>query len=529
MALLSIEDFGRLFTLAKTERSGVQSTLESCYRYVLPLHERRQPESTGGTDQPADVDELYDASGASAAQDLASEMLEDLWPSDGRPFTISAPRYAKIDGPMRERVKVALENRADVLIEEINASGGCGGGGWYQAAHSGLLDWTIAQGFISRHSGDAATSMRWTHMPLVQTYSLRGPYGATDTVFHVSMRRRREIMDTWPGSIPGSGDPNQKIEVRQGFFRDWDADGKEVWNTQVWCSAKQDGFIHQVTQSGIGSRPFVDFGYVRAGGETLCRGPVQIALPHLQVQNTFVANQLDMMDMALWGVWGVESDSINLENIKISPRSVITYEQGTKGIQRLDGGVNLQQADRFSMAQQANIRELIYGLDLGPTGTTPMSATEVMERKSRSGKRRAGPHSRLLNELLVQTALATNWQLENAGLLAPLEVQGVGRIEIGGPFARVRPLSPLTKLQMMDDVLRWSRFMEVLGGHLGAEVAAAATSIETVVPWLAERIGVPQSVHRTEDDLKKFQAVIAQRLQQSQASPAAGGPVAKAA
>jgi len=528
MALLSIEDFGRLFTLAKTERSGVQSTLESCYRYVLPLHERRQPESTGGTDQPADVDELYDASGASAAQDLASEMLEDLWPSDGRPFTISAPRYAKIDGPMRERVKVALENRADVLIEEINASGGCGGGGWYQAAHSGLLDWTIAQGFISRHSGDAATSMRWTHMPLVHVLAAwplrRDGYRLPRQ--HASAPRDHGHMARVHSRL---GRPEPEDRGASGFFRDWDADGKEVWNTQVWCSAKQDGFIHQVTQSGIGSRPFVDFGYVRAGGETLCRGPVQIALPHLQVQNTFVANQLDMMDMALWGVWGVESDSINLENIKISPRSVITYEQGTKGIQRLDGGVNLQQADRFSMAQQANIRELIYGLDLGPTGTTPMSATEVMERKSRSGKRRAGPHSRLLNELLVQTALATNWQLENAGLLAPLEVQGVGRIEIGGPFARVRPLSPLTKLQMMDDVLRWSRFMEVLGGHLGAEVAAAATSIETVVPWLAERIGVPQSVHRTEDDLKKFQAVIAQRLQQSQASPAAGGPVAKAA
>ena len=516
-----VQEFDRKHQLARNKRDILRPLIEDCYRHVLPLQERK-PSANKLNDEQPNFTELYDATAAAAAQDLASEMLDDAWPSDATPFTLALGKHAKVDSGERKRVNNELEARADILIEEINNSGDNEGEGWFAAAHEAMLDWTIAQGTIARHIDPGPNSVIcFEALPLPTICTLRGPYGATECLFRTARKRRSDILAAWPmaSGIPahwrgpnlGTGkaayvSDDIEEEVVEGIWRDRGADarrtGVERWVTQVRVTGLSD-FIHTAVDEGIGSKPFIDFAYMRASGETLGRGPGMLAMPDVRVLNKIKEMHLELLDLQLWGIWGFEDSSMNVENLPpLSPRLVVPFEPGTKGLQRIDGSPNANAIEHVVAALQSNIKDILYGLDLGPTDRTPRSATEVMARTSTRARRRAGPNSRLLNGLIRQTVKVVNWTMEKKGLLSP--------IRLDGKQVAIQLLSPITRSQQLDDVLRFDRFCEILATRFGPQGLIAAVGLDQAAPWLQEKIGVDARMVRTQAEIRAAQQMLIQ-------------------
>lgn len=513
----TVESFEKKRNLARNKREIMRPLLERCYQYISPLQERKQPSQKTQDERP-DLSSLYDSTAPAAAQDLASEMLDDLWPMDSKPFTLELGRTGKAlaDIGMVKRVEKELAERSDIIIDEINNSG-CGEGeGWYSAAHEALLDWAISQGTMARHVGkEPGVNIRFEALSLPTITTLRGPYGATETLFRESRLCRSDIVARWPNArklAKSWTDSTMEAEedVVEGIWRDRSkVDGVERWVTQVKVKSV-DQFVFEQRDEGYGSKPFIDFTYMRAPGETLGRGPGMLCLSDTQVVNAVKEMHLDLLDLQLWGIWQLEDSSMNIENIpELSPRMVMPVEPGTKGLQRVDGSPNANAIEHVVGALQSNIRDVLYGLDLGPTDRTPRSASEVMARTSIKSKRRAGPYSRLLNGLLKPTVLATNWALEKRGILEP--------IKIDGRTVRIRPLAQITRSQQLDEVLRFDRFCEIIYSRFGPSGLIAVVGLDEAAPWLAGKVGVDPRMVRPSNDIKTFQ-------QQAIAAAAAQGP-----
>lgn len=515
-------EFDAWFQQAKDRRAPLVPIIDECFRVALPMHEARKADVSADTDSSVYTADYYDTTATSACEDLVSELLDLVWPLDAIPFDLQLPRRFDIDATERERINVRLNERANILIEEINGSGGLGGGDWYSATHSALFDYTVSQGFVLRHHGDGVDALiRWTHQPLKNAYPLRGPWGETDILFIVSRMPRRAIVQQWPGA-KAKAPPNmtekmlgESVEVRQALYRD-NSVSEETWITQVWAEGfgareenKDNVFIHTATETGHGSRPFLDFGYLRVHGDTLCRGPLQLALAEIQLINALVENQVDMADLALWGIWTFEDDAFQPGQVRIVPREVVPVTPGSGSLKRVDATPNVQFVGDFEQRRALRIREMVYGSDLGPTDKTPMSATEVIERRAGSARRRAGPYRRLVRELQARTVMATNWTLERRGVLPPITSSRGDVKVIPGMF---RPVAPITRLQLMDELTRVTRLLELITASLGPEVAAAVSKLEEIIPFFADRLGVPAGLLKNRAEIKDVIADLSKRM-----------------
>lgn len=528
--MTTLQEFDRLYQRAKNKRSAVNSVLEECWKYVLPMYERQSPHNATA-DKAPEINDIYDATASSAAQDLASEVLDDIWPASEEPFRLQLGPDVRVSPDMRKRIDGDLSARAEALTAAINGSGLAEGQSWYSAAHEALLDWTISQGFIAAHRGEHGLADVWfEHMPLPTVLPLR-MNGQTCVLFRDSKMTRREIMLRWPAAKlrPGfsvdSASLDVEIDVTEGIIRDWSVAGVEAWETVVRVKGMGDGgFVHQARETGPGSKPFIDFAFMVANGDTLGRGPALIALPHIRVVNAVVQMHLDNLDMALNGIWGYETGGLNTEMIEIKPGLVVPYEPGTKGLLRLDGARNEQGFRDAVLMIQAAIRDVMYGFDLGPTDQTPRSATEVVTRRSVSAKRKSGPNHRLLSGLITQTVQFVDWALVKAGKLAPIDLAGIPGI-IDGRTVLVRPVSPLTRSQNLGKVVRSDQYVELLVKWFGPAAAPATLDLATAAPLLAEWIGVDPRINRPVNDLRKLEQLLLTAAAQ-QGAPSAGGAAA---
>jgi hypothetical protein len=142
-----------------------------------------------------------------------------------------------------------------------------------------------------------------------------------------------------------------------------------------------------------------------------------------------------------------------------------------------------------------------------------MSATEVLERSSARARRRAGPYSRLIVELLGQTVQRV------------AHIRGKqGRIKlppIDGRTIAIRALAPLTRSMAQDEILRTMRFFEAANGAFGPQIAAMVIKQEDAARWLASKFGVDPNLVRTSLELKELAAQVAQMSAAAQAQPGA--------
>jgi hypothetical protein len=420
-------------------------------------------------------------------QDLASQMLDDVWPADAKPFELVAG--SEIPPRHREDVNRALAEVTDDIVEAVSNSN------FRNEAHEALMDWAIGTGFLLPEEGDAVEPLRFRCLPLAEAYPDAGPFDTVDALFRRRSVRAGDLATIWPkGTLPDSlvqlarDRADEKIDIVEGVERDWRAKGDEVWRFRVAAPCHRHT-IQTGEARGAGAKPFVDFSFMRVAGEVLGRGPVQIALPDIKTLNLTKQFVLENADLAIAGIWQADDDGVvNVDTIRIEPRTIIPRAPGSRGLERIDAAGNFNVGDLVIRDLQASIQATMFGDDLGPPAGSPMSATEVLERTALRARRRAGPYSRLISELLFQLVRR----------VAYIRVrQGAIRLPaIDGKRIVIRPLSPLTRAQAQDEILRHDRFLEMMTARVGPQATAMLIDAEKYGEWLARKMGIEPGLIR---------------------------------
>lgn len=488
----------RRYARAKRRREMNDSILDQCYEFALPLRER--PYASKDDGKP-DLDRLFDSTAPAALQDMASNMLDDVWPVDMKPFELEAG--PDVPAGQREDLNKVLSGVTDDIIATVNNSN------FRNEAHEALMDWGIGTGNLLADEGDALEPVRFRCLPLTESYFDTGPYDTIDCLFRPRRVRYENLKTLWPEGDFGDDienrireSPDKEIEICEGTYRDYSEPSREVWKFCVFAE-KEKQKIQTRTATGDGSKPFIDFSFTRVPGEVLGRGPVMTALPDIKTLNLTKQFVLENADLAISGVWQADDDGVlNLDTVRIEPRTIIPRAPGSKGLERLEIG-----SDGFQIAQleiealQIQIKQIMFGDELGdPTGT-PMSATEVLERTANRARRRAGPYHRLINELLFQTVRRVAYiRVKQGAIRLPA---------IDGRAIKIRPLAPITRAQAQDEILRHSRFMEMSIAQFGPQQTALIVDAQAGIRWLAQKWGEPPTILRNKVQSEQMAQAIA--------------------
>lgn len=498
-----LQPFLRRYKRACERRAVNDSLIDECYEYALPLRER--PYASREDGKP-DLDRLYDSTAPAALQDLASQMLDDAWPVDAKPFELSAgPEIPDND---RDELNRLLSPITEDIITTVNNSN------FRNEAHESLMDWAIGTGCLLADEGDALEPVRFRASPLAENYFDSGPHGDIDCLFRPRKIKAGNLETVFPTGTFSvdvqrcmKEEPDKELKVVEGAMRDWTARDSETWISCAFFPKENEGGytgkIQRTVAKGDGSKPFIDHSFTRVPGEIIGRGPIMTALPDIKTLNLVKQFVLENADLAISGIWQAEDDGVlNVDTVRIEPRTIIPKAPTSKGLERIDMGTSGFDVSMLVINElQGQIKHILFANDLGPTDKTPMSATEVMERAAIRARRFAGPYNRVLTELLFPTIRRVAYIRQK---------QGAFKLpKIDGRTIRIRPLAPITRAQAQDEILRHVRLMEILNGTIGPQQAAVIVNGEEFARHLAGKMGAEPKTIRTRPEAQQLQQAIA--------------------
>lgn len=503
--------FRARYQAALALKRQVAEVLDGCYEFALPLRNRMN--ASGTTTR---TDRLFDSTASTALQGFASQVLDDLWPTDARPFDLLPG--SEVPPDKAEQLRLALSAFADEIISTVNNSD------FRAAAHEMLLDYGIGQGVMLIEPGDAVNPIRHTCVPLSEAVLALGPYGAIDGLFRCLKPKVSHLDVIWPDAkLPPRlaqrlrSDPEAKAEVIEGVERDWSTPGEETWRFTVLMEKPEQAVLVEATWTGSGACPFIAPSFTRVAGEILGRGPVQIALPDIMTLNLVKQYVLENADLAIGGRYQVEDDGvINVDTISMERGTIIPIAAKSRGIQPIPAAGDFNVGDLLVKDLQAAIREAMFVNDLGPLNQTPRSATEIMQRTADRAKRLAGPRGRLLTEALFPYVRRVAWLMKQRG--------GIQLPPFDGKMVAIRPTGPLSRAQAQQDVLQIVQFSELMSQFEGPERSALIVNGGRRAAMLADKIGVPPSMLNTDAEKQQMMQAMAQMAaQQAQAQAPAQG------
>lgn len=482
---------------ARSRRDSFSSVINDCYEFALPLRQRNY---MTGRQAPPDVDRLFDSTAVTAIQGLASQTLDDVWPADQTPFELKAGPAVEDD--KREAVDRNLAEISRLIIEAINNSN------FRSAGHEALLDYCIGTGILLVEAGDAIRPVNFRAIPLTECVLDAGPNGEVDALFMPRKIQLGHLEQLWPlATIPDelrermAREPAAEVDILEVLERDWSARGREVWVQWVLWSERNDrhGVLLEERSEGVGACPFLAPSFTRASGEVMGRGPVMMALPDIRVVNKLQELMLEHADLALSGIWLADDDGvINPDTAFLEPGAIIPRAAGAgKGLENVaptgDFRVGQMQLDQL----RASIKEALYVNDLGDITKTPKSATEIAQRTADRARRLTGAYGRLLTEFLFPLVSRVWWLLKRA--------QGMGDLPpVDGDQIKVRPLSPLTRAQAQDDILRHVNFLQTIAGLLGPQAPMLVADTDALVKYLADKMGFNPTLLRTKAEQEQM-------------------------
>jgi hypothetical protein len=202
---------------------------------------------------------------------------------------------------------------------------------------------------------------------------------------------------------------------------------------------------------------------------------------------------------------------INPDTINLVPGSIIPKAMGSAGLQPIQAAGDFNVAQLILSDMRLNIKRALYNDMLGNPDRTPASATEVAERMADLSRRIGSAFGRLQAELVQPVLQRVIYILKKQGRI---EVPTVNGREV-----KVKSVSPLAQAQANQDISSIARFLELVNGTFGPEMAMVIINSEETAAHLAKKFGVPDSLIRDEEERKQIVAMMQQMQQQQQEVP----------
>ena len=276
---------------------------------------------------------------------------------------------------------------------------------------------------------------------------------------------------------------------------------KGIWKYYVVYQKEKKTIVDRTLRYN----PFIVFRWSVMPGEVYGRGPVLFALPDAKSLNKTKELILKNASMAVAGAWTMEDDgAINPENVKVAPGAIIpvTSNGGASRaatLQPLQTGTNFNVGDIIINDLRQSIYNIMFANPLGPVDQPVKTATEIEYRQKQYADEVGAPFGRLESEFIkpiIQTGLLI---LDNLGKIDIKDFR-VNEEQIAVDYA-----SPLSITQNTEDVNKLIKFMEVLNGVFGPQVAAMIMNID-VIPALATKMGIDLNNIRPAEEISQLKA-----------------------
>lgn len=445
---------------------------------------RRQPHESGWRDaydhvlpRPGMQADLYDATAADAAEQLAASLLAELTPPWSRWFGL-APSEAIAETEAGQAMAYALEGTARILQTAFDRSN------FAIEMHQAFLDLVITgTGVIMVEEAPLgeASALRFTAIPMMSAVLEEGPSGRLTTIFREDRHSPEEILRRFPFA-----------ELPDALLRE-DAQTQHRVVEAVWPDSNGTRYAAVLAgdspmllaQGGFSESPFIAFRWLKAPGEIYGRGPVGKALPDIRTANRVVELVLKNASIACTGIWQAEDDGVlNPATIKLTPGAIIPKAPGSAGLTPLAAPGNFDVSQLVLNDLRARIRTALLADRLNAPRDARMTATEVLERSAETARLLGATYGRLQTELLTPMIARCLAILARRGEVPPVLLDGQG--------ARLRYESPLARVQGRADAANTLLFLDAvakIGGTAAAQVDAAAAT-----RWLARTLGAPAEV-----------------------------------
>lgn len=506
------------FKKSESRKDNFKELYREAQEYCAPHRETfdDQVEITPGQ-QKDGRGKVFDSTAIDAVQKFASNLQSSLVPPMQEWIDLKPGRRLKDNKNLAE----ALAKVQDVMFDAIHNSNFD-----IQVAES-FQDLAIGTGALLVLKGDENKPLRFLSVPLDQLVLEEGPYGRPDAAYRRWRIEARNIEKTWPDAQLSKElkekikeKPDDKIRVIEAIVPE------EVEITSASGKQKLDGYKyyvitedprHMIVERNMRTSPWVIFRWSTLSGETYGRGPALIALPDIKTINKTKELLLKSASISIFGMWtGVDDGTMNLNNIKFSPGTVIpvsSNEGSARGptLAPLNppGDPNLAQLIIENLRGQIN--NMLFADPLGPIDLPVKSATEMSLRQQELSKRIGAAYGRLQFELLQPLINRVLDILDDLGLI------DLGDFRVDGNVIAIEHTSPLARAQKEEEAMQLVRFMETIAGFYGPEVLNVAAPIDRTAPELERLFGVKPGIVPSKDEFAKLGEAIAQAAASSQA------------
>jgi hypothetical protein len=468
------------YAQALDARRPLEALWQGCYDMALP--------------RPGSGIQVFDATAADAAEQLAASLLAELTPPWSRWFGLAPARGAAED-PATLR---ALEDATATLQRHFDQSN------FGVEVHQAFLELVVAGTgilLVEEAPLGEASAFRFAAVPLRHAVLAEGPSGRLDTVFRQARLTAAQLRQRHPAA-----------ELPMEIERAAEANGPRLPGYDALAMPQDPMAVHRVVEAvwpdhqGIrymavladepdrpvdlaegrfSENPFIAFRWLKAPGEVYGRGPVMKALPDIRTANKVVELVLKNASIACTGIWQAEDDGVlNPATIKLVPGAIIPKAPGSAGLTPLAAPGNFNVSELVLQDLRTRIRGALLADRLAPLETARMTATEVLERSAQTARLLGATYGRLQSELLMP--LVTR-------CLAILRRRGeIPAALLEGHASELRYESPLARVQGRADAANTLMFLQAvnsLGGAAAAQLDAAAAT-----RWLARSLGAPAEV-----------------------------------
>ena len=483
---------------AKASFNEYRSVLEDAYTYSLPDKGYFNTLSGGKR-----TTKIYDSTAILGLGTYADKVQQNLVPP-WRQWFLLVPG-SEIPEDMHESIQPQLDEISEILYDHINHSN------FNTKINEALQDTGISTGILTCEEGDGVESSLTFDSISIEDVALEAsPNGIVENVFKTFKIKIRDIETTIQGAKLSptlekklSEDENAEVELIEAVVKNeqlkydhtiYYEEGKEIIYEVVDDTSPYIVFRERVTSKGV-------YGLGRI---------IQL-LNDIKVLNKIVEMDLKNAGLAISGVYTATDDGVlNPYNVKLVPGTVIPVASNNNAAPSLRP---LERSGDFNIAQikidqkQELINKTLFGMPLGSITRTPVrTATEVDARSNETFEMTSAAFSRFQTELLERLIKRMVDVLQKAGKIAPIVVDGK---EITIKFT-----SPLAKQQDQMDVGVITNYAQILAATgIPLEEIAKYVKFEEIPGYIAENIGVPSYLMRTEEESNVYQMQQAQKMQ----------------
>lgn len=501
----------------KTQRGAdVETTWRECFDLTFPLRGNGLQASTKNpvTGLQYKQAQMFDSTAADAANELASNIMGNLTPSNSVWFALDVGNETPDERKwLDDAAKLQWEN---IHLANFDAEG-------FETALD-IVGAGQAALFVDEdreHGGYA-----FEQWPLAQCYfGTTRADGRIDIVHReYSLTAQQAISEFGKDQVPEcirkamEADPDEEfrflhvIQPRNPHI----VGARLSKNLPIASFHVELSTKLQVRESGYHEMPVVVPRWLRVAGSVYAVGPVYAALPDMRQLNKLKGFELDAADVAIAGMWiGVDDGILNPRNFKIGPRKVVVAAD-TNNLKALETGSNFQLSDVMVTKLQQAIRRTLMADTLPPADGPTKTAYEYGVRVDQARKVRAPIYGRLQAEYLAPLVIRTFGLAYRAGVFSPPPQSLLGR------SFNVRYTSPLARAQKLDEVQAIQGTIQTAASYAEANPAVLdRIDFDKALELTGQGYGAPGAILRSDEDVRKLREEKAKAQQQQAQQQAA--------